>query len=175
MRRGKGAVDHDSAAVLRSADSADGQIDVNIERINGSDAQVSAIELGEWSLGEPVLKDSDQDGMPDSFEMANARPALSGIRALNPNLNDATRDNDGAGMSNLAEYLAGTDPLDPADSLSMKEVAALAYGSHARTEFVFEPIRSADTTGALQNQGVVVSLSVNLSRTRFSATYFPSK
>jgi type VI secretion system secreted protein Hcp len=45
--------------------------------------------------------DSDEDGMPDEFE---TRYGLDKTR------NDAAEDKDGDGMSNLDEYLAGTDP-----------------------------------------------------------------
>ena len=47
--------------------------------------------------------DSDGDGMPDVWELANG---------LNPFLNDAALDKDGDGVSNLQEYLAGTNPSD---------------------------------------------------------------
>jgi hypothetical protein len=49
--------------------------------------------------------DTDRDGIPDSYETSIG---------LNPNdPADATGDLDGDGMSNYAEYLAGTDPTNP--------------------------------------------------------------
>ncbi len=51
--------------------------------------------------------DSDGDGLPDDWELANG---------MNPNsAADATADSDGDGQSNLAEYLAGTNPHSSAD------------------------------------------------------------
>jgi hypothetical protein len=61
--------------------------------------------------------DSDADGMPDSWELANG---------LNPNdPGDALLDKDGDRMSNLAEYRAGTSPTDP---LSYLRITSLAVG-----------------------------------------------
>ncbi len=51
------------------------------------------------------LYDSDKDGMPDQWEI---------IYSLNPNdSTDAQKDSDGDGLTNLEEYRAGTNPLNP--------------------------------------------------------------
>ncbi|MDB6029728.1 MAG: Ig domain protein group 2 domain protein, partial [Verrucomicrobiales bacterium] len=55
--------------------------------------------------------DSDGDGMPDAWEIANG---------LNPFLNDASLDKDGDGVSNLNEYLTGTNPSDSHSYLRME-------------------------------------------------------
>ncbi|MGC8744091.1 MAG: lamin tail domain-containing protein [Verrucomicrobiia bacterium] len=57
--------------------------------------------------------DSDNDGMPDDWEIANG---------LNPNQNDASQDHDNDGMSNLAEYIAGTNPNDPVNILKITSI-----------------------------------------------------
>jgi len=50
-------------------------------------------------------KDSDGDGMPDSWEV---------LHQLNPNdPGDALADPDNDGVNNLGEYLLGTDPRNP--------------------------------------------------------------
>ena len=62
-----------------------------------------------WLVGSGSL-DTDGDGMPDAWEIANG---------LNPNFNDAGLDPDGDGMTNLQEYLAGTDPHLPNSNLRL--------------------------------------------------------
>ena len=61
-------------------------------------------------------EDSDGDGMPDVWEEANG---------LNTIVDDAAFDDDNDGLSNLAEYYAGTDPQDAACAfgLSAKRLA----------------------------------------------------
>ena len=59
--------------------------------------------------------DSDGDGMPDGWELANG---------LNPALNDAAGDLDSDGFLNGSEYVAGTDPRDPGDLLRFVACAA---------------------------------------------------
>ncbi len=59
-------------------------------------------------------KDSDGDGIPDAYELANS---------LDPNnAGDAALDADGDGQSNLAEYIAGTNPHDKSDFLQATTV-----------------------------------------------------
>jgi hypothetical protein len=55
-------------------------------------------------IGNNADLDDDNDGMRDSWEIANG---------LNPLVNDANLDNDGDGFTNLQEYKAGTNPNDP--------------------------------------------------------------
>ncbi|HON08960.1 MAG TPA: immunoglobulin domain-containing protein, partial [Verrucomicrobiota bacterium] len=57
--------------------------------------------------------DSDNDGLPDEWEIANG---------LNPQLNDASEDKDNDGMTNLAEYIAGTNPNDPTSKLKITSI-----------------------------------------------------
>ena len=63
------------------------------------------------SVALTVLPDSDADGLPDAWETNYFG---------NPTNGSATADSDGDGMSNLEEYLAGTNPLD---ALSVLKIA----------------------------------------------------
>jgi hypothetical protein len=71
-----------------------------------------------------VLADLDHDGLPDVLEES------LGLSATNPL--DASLDLDGDGMSNLAEYIAGTDP---ANSLSYLKIDSIVVGGGATLTF----------------------------------------
>mgnify|MGYP001123999096 CR=1 FL=1 len=51
----------------------------------------------------PEFKDTDGDGMNDSYELQYG---------LNPEMKDADQDNDNDGYTNLEEFYSGTDPTD---------------------------------------------------------------
>src|SRR5207249_3652446 len=58
-----------------------------------------------------TLLDSDSDGIPDNWETVYSLNATSGA--------DRDLDSDGDGMSNLQEYLAGTDPTNALSRLTV--------------------------------------------------------
>jgi hypothetical protein len=79
-----------------------------------------------WTAGAPnpgapnSPQDSDGDGLPDDWELANGLNPHSAVG------NDgANGDPDGDGFTNLQEYLAGTDPRNPQSFLKIDSIALL--------------------------------------------------
>jgi hypothetical protein len=69
----------------------------------------------------PRGTDSDHDGLPDAWELLHF-----GHLGVNPNA-----DPDGDGMSNLQEYLAGTNPNDSNDALVITAYSTSPGGTNA--------------------------------------------
>lgn len=85
-------------------EAAVGENIIEFERIGGTDS--SWIQFDFVRLEIPA-SDSDGDGMPDAYE--KLYPAF-----LNPHdAADSAKDQDNDGLTNLEEYLAGTDPSKP--------------------------------------------------------------
>jgi hypothetical protein len=74
--------------------------------------------------GSAGSSDSDGDGMPDTWEQ---------MHGLVVGVNDAGGDPDQDGMTNLQEYLAGTDPQSAASKLSV--AISIASANAARVQF----------------------------------------
>ena len=99
-------------------DSVDDDIDncplqVNPSQLD-SDNDGAGDACDDFPNNSAETKDSDSDGMGDNFETQN------GFDPLNPN--DAALDADNDGVSNLDEFLAGTNPHDTAPDTADEDV-----------------------------------------------------
>ena len=109
-----------------------------IVKVDDQNTVYEANELNNWrTLGVGDYLDVDRDGIPDAWE----------IRYFGSTANcDPNADPDGDGMSNLAEYLAGTDPTQ------RDEVLAIVQASVTnRTPFVFWSAKSNKTYQVLKS------------------------
>ncbi len=76
---------------------------------------------------DPNSNDSDGDGMPDGWEAWNGLNPTSAAGE-----NGASGDKDNDGLSNLAEYQAGTDPRNPdSDGDGLTDAIEIAHNSNA--------------------------------------------
>ncbi|MBL9171931.1 MAG: lamin tail domain-containing protein [Verrucomicrobiales bacterium] len=90
---------------VQSPDFSEGRIPDGSPRIR------RLANLSPLAPNAPPNLDTDGDGIPDAWELANR---------LDPdNASDAALDADGDGFSNAAEFAAGTDPWNPASLLGL--------------------------------------------------------
>jgi hypothetical protein len=74
-----------------------------------------------------VLIDSDGDGLPDVWAAQYFGDTNSAERTL---------DSDADGMSNWAEFVAGTDPLEPTSYLKVEPLESDASNNSMRIQFL---------------------------------------
>lgn len=102
----------------------------------GSNTNLSGVIQVLYMAIQSQSQDSDADLMPDQWEIQNE---------LNPSSNDANLDPDGDGLSNLNEYVAGTNPKN---NLSKFSTAITTTGTIYRLQFQTSLGRSYEIEGS---------------------------
>ncbi|MBI2947011.1 MAG: hypothetical protein HYY23_05155 [Verrucomicrobia bacterium] len=115
------------------------RIDLRTGLLSGSayGANIGWINLGDanFSLRADSIRggaDSDNDGIPDAWELLRAR----NLTSLNANT-DADRD----GVSDLQEYFADTEPLDPGSHLRILNFISTPFGQTSALLWTTRPTR----------------------------------
>jgi hypothetical protein len=97
----------DNAPPITLANLSEGPHSVEVVgRNSGGDWQEIPAKSKTWNVLQLPPADSDNDGMPDTWEI------IHGLDPANPA--DALSDADGDAQHNLSEFTAGTNPRDPA-------------------------------------------------------------
>jgi len=113
---------------------------------------------GAVNTGQTPIPDSDGDGMPDTWEIAN------GLNRFNAA--DAALDKDGDGRTNAHEYLAATDPGSGASFFAasvtqpMSGAFSIQFTARAGRSYTIQS-RSDLTTGSWQKLADVAAPSVD--------------
>jgi hypothetical protein len=124
-------------------------------RLNGSDVRPEKATNDVSNLVTRV--DTDGDGMPDDWEQQYFGSATGA---------DPNADPDGDGFSNYAEFVAGTNPLDPTDHLAL--VSAVSDGTTVTLTFRTVPLKRYQveytddlTTGTWTSLGNILAANSN--------------
>jgi hypothetical protein len=110
--------------------------------------QAAAPTAGQLNQG-TLTVDTDHDGLPDEWELANGLDPLDAT-----NINGALGDPDGDGMTNWQEYLAGTDPLKSQDVLRFDHVSCsnfvclLQFNTYTGHTYAIERLSALGPTNA---------------------------
>lgn len=150
-----------NATPITVSNLADGTYTIRVIGKNSAGAwqeESSATVSRTWTVNtSSTVADTDADGMPDSWELANGFDKDSSV--------DAALDADDDGMSNLEEFIAGTDPRDASSTLKLA-IEATALNAEIRFTAVSNvsynvEYRTSLSTGAWLNLETITAAGTN--------------
>ena len=133
----------------------DAQLAIQFTPLTGN-SQISGIQV--QKVGDVF---SDTDGIPDWWRLAYFNHAV-GEDADNSHASD---DPDGDGLTNLQEYLAGTNPLDPTSAFRITTIVTagadiqVSWSSVSSKTYQLQSSSSPTATGTWNNVGNPVTAS----------------
>jgi len=89
------------------------------------------VDMGAYEYVAPPTLDSDGDGLPDWWE----NQYCGNPTGMNPEADD-----DGDGMDNMSEYIAGTNPRDPSSLLRILEISYKTGGTQNGYEIKWQSV-----------------------------------
>lgn len=136
-------------SILSFDGSGNGEVQYVVERNTNSFARMGSLLVAGKTVSvyqEPTHPDNNNDGLTDDWQMlyftsANSPNAVPGL------------DYDLDGLTNLQEYMAGTDPTNPASVLSITEFSVAAAEQTFQLAFpsVAQHFYQVQRTASLQN------------------------
>ncbi len=134
-----------------------GRVDMGAYEFVGAPMAPAAPTMAMMRVKPAAVADADRDGLPDAWESQYAKTATA---------IEAGSDDDGDGLSNWAEYVAGTDPKDKdsglwtAPSIENGSIV-LRWPSQAGRRYIVERGTSMSTGFAPLEQGIEATPPVN--------------
>lgn len=120
-------------------------VEMSVTRTVGKPGQRTRLDL---TLG----VDSDGDGLPDAWEQSQlfAAGIQPGPNGWDLSLIDRDGDFDGDGLSNYAEYIAGTFATDPTDYLNLRMVGKSTRSVHLQFFGIYSKVYALEASTDLK-------------------------
>jgi hypothetical protein len=123
---------------------------IGVYMVRHSSTIAQSYDISNFTVsGELFVDDADKDMMPDAWEDSYGLDPLD--------YNDAILDSDGDGSINYAEYIAGSDPLDPLSVFSISSIVLSGNTVQIQWSSIEDRIYEVWSTESLINKFELIS------------------